>query len=38
LADIQDSDTDEEDRLHIRFATTEKLKEFGVTGKIWEEA
>ena len=38
LADIQDTDTDEEDGLHIRFATVERLRDKGVTGKIWEEA
>lgn len=29
---------DDEDKPRIRFATMEKLKEHGVTGKIWEEA
>lgn len=29
---------DDQDRPHIRFATLEKLKLQGVTGKIWEEA
>lgn len=38
LEDIQDEDTDEDERLHIRFTTVEKLKEHGVTGRIWEEA
>lgn len=38
LEDIQDEDTDLDERLHIRFATLEKLKTQGVTGMIWEEA
>ncbi len=29
---------DDRQRTHIRFATTEKLKETEATGKIWEEA
>jgi hypothetical protein len=29
---------DDEGRPHIRFATVEKLREYGVTAKIWEEA
>jgi len=36
VADIWEHD--DEDRPHIRFATIDKLKEHGVTGKIWEEA
>jgi hypothetical protein len=28
----------DEDRPHMRFATLAKLKEHGVTGKIWEDA
>jgi len=36
IADIWEHD--DEDRPHIRFATVEKLKEHGVTEKIWEEA
>jgi len=36
LADIWEHD--DEDRPQIRFATIDKLKEHGVTGKIWEEA
>lgn len=38
LENIQDEDADADQRLHIRFATIEKLREHGVTGKIWEEA
>lgn len=33
----EDWDDDDDDRPRIRFATVEKLQEFGVTGKIWEE-
>jgi Replication-relaxation len=29
---------DDENRPHIRFTTAEKLKEFRVTGEMWEEA
>jgi hypothetical protein len=38
LEDIQDEDTPKEERLHIRFATLEKLKLQGVTSIIWEDA
>jgi hypothetical protein len=30
-------DTSEDEAIHIRFATVEKIKQFGVTGIIWEE-
>lgn len=36
IADIWEKD--EEDRPHIRFTTTDKLKIHGIKGKIWEEA
>lgn len=36
LADTWDKD--DEDRPHIRFATTQKIQEHGLTWKIWEEA
>lgn len=38
LEDIQDEDTPKAERLHIRFATIEQLKQQGVTSIIWEEA
>ncbi len=36
IADIWERD--DEDRPHMRFTTTEKLKEHGALGQIWEEA
>ncbi len=38
LEDIQDGDTPKDERLHVRFATIEQLKQQGVTSIIWEEA
>jgi hypothetical protein len=35
LADIYDEDRKD---MHIRFTTTDKLKEFGILSDIWEEA
>ncbi len=35
--ELEDYDVDEDERSHIRFATVEKVKQLGVTARIWEE-
>jgi hypothetical protein len=35
--ELEDYDTDEDERSRIRFATIEKVKQLGVTARIWEE-
>ena len=35
--EIEDNDLDEDEASRIRFAIIEKIKQFGVIGKIWEE-
>jgi hypothetical protein len=35
--EIEDNDLDEDEASRIRFATIEKIEEFGVTARIWEE-
>lgn len=38
LADLFGDADSVPDDIHIRFTTVEKVKELGVTGKVWEEA
>ena len=38
IADIWEYDDEGRKDIHIRFTTADKLKEYGVTGEIWEEA
>ncbi len=35
--ETEDNDLDEDEASRIRFATMEKIKQFGVTARIWEE-
>lgn len=35
--EIEDNDLDADEASRIRFATIEKIKQFGVVAKIWEE-
>lgn len=35
--EIEDNGLDEDEASRVRFATIEKIKELGVTGRIWEE-
>jgi hypothetical protein len=35
--EVEDNDLDEDERSHIRFATIEKIKQLGVTARVWEE-
>lgn len=34
--EIEDNDLDEDEASRVRFATIEKIKQFGVTARIWE--
>ncbi len=36
--EIEDNDLDEDEASRVRFATIEKVKQLGVTARIWEEA
>ena|SRR5581483_8175017 len=38
LADMFGNADGVPDNIHVRFTTVEKIKELGVTGKVWEEA
>jgi hypothetical protein len=35
--EVEDNDLSEEEAARIRFATIEKVKQLGVTARIWEE-